>query len=115
MRKPRVVIAGQVPPPMGGQNVMVAHALESLAYSTTVEVVSLPFFFTRDWGEHRRVGLTKVWELAAVLLRLVRIRLRGRIDCLLFPFGGFWLKIPTMKWSRLYYLVPIQDTLRKES
>jgi glycosyltransferase involved in cell wall biosynthesis len=87
-RVARVVVAGQIPPPMGGQNVMVAQALESLGAADDLDVVHLPFHFTPDWQEHRRVGPAKVWELAAVILRLLKIRIGGPVDCLLYPFGG---------------------------
>ncbi len=87
-RVTRVVVAGQVPPPWGGQNVMVAQALDSLRADSDLEILHLAFHFTRDWQAHRRIGLGKVWELIAVILRLIRIRLSGRIDCMLFPFGG---------------------------
>jgi glycosyltransferase involved in cell wall biosynthesis len=84
----RIVVAGQVPPPIGGQNVMVARAIEIFAGEPDFAVEHLPFSFTKDWSSSRRPSLRKAWELVRTLGRLSRIRLRSRIDCVLFPIGG---------------------------
>lgn len=86
--KPRIVIAGQVPPPHGGQNVMIARMLEAFRGDGRFKCEHLSFHFTPDFKEARRGNLSKVFELAAVIIRLLRLRLRGRIDLLIFPAGG---------------------------
>jgi glycosyltransferase involved in cell wall biosynthesis len=84
----RIIIAGQVPPPIGGQNVMIARIVEIFAKEPDFTVEHLPFAFTHNWSTRRRASLRKGWELLRVVGRLSRIRLHGRIDCLLFPVGG---------------------------
>lgn len=88
MERKRVVIAGQTPPPIGGQAVMIARILDDLRAHSSFEVVHLPFYFTRDVRRTRRAGLDKVLELFAVVSRLVGIRASGTIDALLYPVGG---------------------------
>lgn len=87
--KPVVVIAGQTPPPTGGQNVMVARLLEDLRRDDRWHVEQLEFRFTPSFATVRQASLAKVWELLKVYGRLVRIFLRyGRVDLLIYPSGG---------------------------
>lgn len=88
MEKKRIVIAGQIPPPIGGQAIMIARILDDLRRESSFQVIHLPFYFTRNVRRTRRAGLDKVMELFAVLLRLARIRASGPIDALLYPVGG---------------------------
>ncbi len=88
LKKPRVVVAGQIPPPIGGQNIMVQKALTQFTTSNCCEVVHLPFFFTPHVGRARTFDLRKALELLKVIMRLVRIRLSGPIDLILYPSGG---------------------------
>lgn len=85
---PRIVVAGQTPPPMGGQNVMIRRAVELLRSEPSFRVDRLPFHFTMQWATSQRATLAKVVELVRVLGRLLRLRLDGRIDCLIYPLGG---------------------------
>lgn len=88
MKKTRVVIAGQIPPPYGGQNVMIQRAVAQFAANSDCESIHLPFFFTPDVSRARKGGGRKVIELLKTCLRLLRIRLGGPIDILLYPTGG---------------------------
>jgi glycosyltransferase involved in cell wall biosynthesis len=88
VEKKRVVIAGQVPPPIGGQAIMIARILDELHKQSVFEVVHLPFFFTKDVRRMRRAGFDKILEVFAVLGRLARIRATGAIDAMLYPVGG---------------------------
>ena len=87
-RKPRIVIAGQVPPPYGGQNVMIARMLHSFRADGRLRCEHLAFRFTPDFKNVRRGSVAKVWESVMVIGRLFALRLRGPIDLLIFPAGG---------------------------
>ena len=87
-RKPRIVIAGQVPPPYGGQNVMVARMLESFRSDERLDCGHLAFHFTPDFRDVRRGSVQKILELVKVIGRLIALRMRGPIDLLIFPAGG---------------------------
>ncbi len=88
IRKPRIVIAGQVPPPMGGQNVMIARMLEAFRADGRFDCEHLAFHFTPDFKDVRRGRVRKVFELVRVTFRLLALRMRGPIAVLIFPAGG---------------------------
>ena len=88
IKQPRIVVAGQVPPPMGGQNAMVLDLLEKLGATGRARVEHLAFRFTPDTQSARKGQLAKMVELVRVIGRLVKLRLGGSIDLLVFPAGG---------------------------
>ena len=88
-QKPLVVVAGQMPPPTGGQNVMIRRILEELSSNGRWDTVHLPFHFTPSFQSVRRMGLRKITALIAVWIRFLSLVLRfGRPDVLLYPSGG---------------------------
>lgn len=87
-RKPRIVIAGQVPPPCGGQNVMIARLLAEFARTDEFDGAHLAFHFTPDFKTVRQGSVAKLLELVKVIARLLALRLRGPIDLLIYPTGG---------------------------
>ena len=87
-RKPTVVVAGQMPPPLGGQNINIKRVFDLLREEPDLEVKHLRFQFTREWTGARQAALFKVVELVRVFWRALRLRFGGRIDLLLYPAGG---------------------------
>jgi len=87
-RKIRVVIAGQVPPPIGGQNLNIALMLKLMRRQEEFEVDHWVFQFTPQWKVGRQRSWRKVVELFLVIIRLIMLRMRGPIDLLLYPSGG---------------------------
>ena len=71
--KPTVVIAGQTPPPTGGQNVMIARLLEELRRDERWSLEHLEFCFTPSFSTVRQAKFSKVWELLKVSGRLWRL------------------------------------------
>jgi glycosyltransferase involved in cell wall biosynthesis len=88
VERKRIIVAGQTPPPQGGQNLMIAQILGELRRDDSFETVHWPFFFSRDLATMRRVRFGKIAELFRCLWRLIRIRLGGAVDLLLYPAGG---------------------------
>lgn len=86
--QPRIVIAGQIPPPFGGQAVMIGRLVDALSRRPGVRSEHWAFRFTKNPGEARKPGLGKLVELAAALWSLLKLRLRGPIDLLVYPAGG---------------------------
>ncbi|MBB5350811.1 glycosyltransferase involved in cell wall biosynthesis [Haloferula luteola] len=84
----RVVVAGQFPPPIGGQNICIQRMVHLLEKCPGCEVDHLKLEFTRSWSAARRFDAHKVTELFRVLGRLVKLRARGKIDAVIFPAGG---------------------------
>lgn len=88
MSGPRIIVAGQIPPPMGGQNAMILGLLEDLKRLPGVRSGHLKFEFTKNTRSARKGGLGKLLELTKVISRLVKLRLEGSIDLLVYPPGG---------------------------
>jgi len=86
--RPRVVVAGQMPPPIGGQNINVKRVFDLLTATGEFDTCHWRFEFTRSWTEGRKAGFWKVRELFVVLWRLIQLRRAGRIDAIIFPAGG---------------------------
>jgi len=88
-RRPLVVVAGQVPPPTGGQNVMIATLLAELGNDPRYRTEHLAFGFTPDLRRVRQPHFSKLLELAKVYGRILKLLLRhGRADLLIYPSGG---------------------------
>jgi glycosyltransferase involved in cell wall biosynthesis len=88
VKKKRVIIAGQVPPPIHGQNILIGQILDELRSADDFETIHWPFSFSRDLNSLRRIRFGKVIELIRAFWRLLRIRLSGPIDLMLYPAGG---------------------------
>lgn len=91
----RIVIAGQLPPPIGGQNIAIARLIERLnrvrELSPELEIDSVEhweFGFTRAVSEVRRFRFGKAIEVFRCLWRLLKIRAGGPIDLVIYPTGG---------------------------
>lgn len=98
----RIGIAGQLPPPLGGQNLAIAELWKDLLARADIDSVFCPFQFTPTAGQVRRATWHKVWELLKVRKRLMQIKKEGGLDVLLFPVGG----PQTVPLIRDLFLVP---------
>jgi len=67
---------------------MIAQILQELRRDDAFETVHWPFYFSRNLATMRRVNFEKVAELFRCLWRLLRIRLKGDVDLLIYPAGG---------------------------
>ena len=67
---------------------MIEKAIAQFACSDRCEAVHLPFVFTPDVKAARKSDQRKAFELFRVIGRLIRIRMAGPIDLLLYPSGG---------------------------
>ena len=86
--KLRVLIAGQMPPPVGGQNLNVKRFFNYLNEIEDIEVIHWKMEFTKNIGSFRKFGIGKLIELAKVIARLFVIRSKGKIDIILYSTGG---------------------------
>jgi len=102
LRKPRIGIAGQLPPPWGGQNIAISALWKELQLHPEVEAVFCPFRFTPQAGNVRRASLGKVLELFRVRQRLRALAHSRPLDVLLLPVGG----PQTVPLLRDLFLVP---------
>ncbi|MDR1144758.1 MAG: hypothetical protein LBK71_01300, partial [Verrucomicrobiales bacterium] len=94
--KLRIIVAGQIPPPVGGQNLMIEQILRELQSFPNLTCEHLPFYFTPSFRESRRLKFYKILELFLVIHRLIMLRLQGNIDLILYPVGGSHL-VPLLR------------------
>ncbi len=87
-RQLQIVVAGQVPPPVGGQNLNIARILHLLGEEKDFRVRHWAFRFTPQWTQGRQRSWRKLVELVFVWFRLLKLRLGGPIDLILYPSGG---------------------------
>lgn len=102
-QKKRVIVAGQVPPPVGGQNLMIQRTLDQLRLENIWTVEHLPLNFNTSFTRIRAFSLRKVIELFRIAFRLLKLRMKGGIDLIIYPFGGKH-KMPMI---RDMFLLPI--------
>lgn len=87
-RPVRVVVGGQVPPPVCGQHVAVAQVLRHLRDDHRVRVEHLEYRFATDLEQQGRPSVRKVLELGRLLVALLAARRHGPIDVFLHPISG---------------------------
>ncbi len=110
-RRPLVVVAGQVPPPTGGQNVMVAQLIAELGSDSRFRTKHLAFGFTPDFAKVRLPRFSKLVELAKVYWRSLSIlACQGRADLLIYPSGG----PETVPVVRDIFLLPVMRIISKK-
>jgi len=90
MRKLRILVVGQTPPPYGGQAIMIQKLLEG--HYDLVQLYHVRMAFSKDMGEVGKFKFHKIVELLKVILNIVKSFLRFRPDILLYPpsGAGFW-------------------------
>ena len=81
-------MAGQFPPPLYGQNITILDIYNVLTGDEEFVVERLPFNFNFDLKRLRKVSISKIGELFKIVGRIFLLRLKGKIDCLLYPVGG---------------------------
>ena len=88
MKKLRVVIAGQLPPPLFGQSIAIDSLIRDLSSLNDLEVEHWEFNFTKRASQARALGLRKILEVFRALARLARLRFGGPVELLVYPVGG---------------------------
>ena len=84
----KVIVAGQLPPPVGGQNLVIQRIVDLLEESEDIQPHHWKFEFTKTWSQARHPGFWKGMELIRVIGRFIRLSIYGRYDTVIFPTGG---------------------------
>lgn len=84
----RVVVGGQLPPPVSGQHLAAERELAELRSDHRLEVAHIPYRFAETVADQGRASVRKLAGVGVVVGRLVRLRLSGRIDVFLHPISG---------------------------
>lgn len=84
----RIVVAGQLPPPVHGQAIYIEQTLKALSRYPDLQVEHLEFKFSRSMSEIRQPSARKILEAVRIAMKLLHMRFNGPIDLMLYPAGG---------------------------
>jgi glycosyltransferase involved in cell wall biosynthesis len=84
--KRKILVVGQVPPPWGGQAVMIKKLMD--ANLRWIDLQLVPMAFSRDMNEIGRFRPKKLLRLALLIVRVWQARFRKHCDVLYYPPGG---------------------------
>ena len=82
----KILVVGQTPPPIGGQAVMIQQMLDQ-KYDN-IELLHVRMFFSKEMDEVGRVRFSKLFELVAVIVRIILARVRTGARILYYPPAG---------------------------
>jgi glycosyltransferase involved in cell wall biosynthesis len=86
MKRPRIVVVAQTPPPFHGQSVMQQHLVSAPWKWCRLEHIRMQYSWTID--EVGRFSLRKLRHMASVIFRIWLARSAGPIDILYYPPAG---------------------------
>jgi glycosyltransferase involved in cell wall biosynthesis len=98
MRKVKILVVGQVPPPYGGQAIMTQKLLE--AGYPDIELLHVPMHFSQKMGEMGNFNIRKSMEVLVLVVRIFRARLFNSCRILYYVPAG-------LSVSRSFSLLPI--------
>jgi len=110
----RCVIAGQLPPPVHGQNLATERTFNYLRKCHDLQVDFLSLNFNKELGSIRKPSFRKLLELLKAIAALFQLRLQGKIDVLIYPNSGphlvplirdFLLLPPVLLLSQRVYII----------
>lgn len=81
-----IVVVGQIPPPLGGQAVMIKKMLDHPYQAALLH--HAPMKFTKGMDGMGKVSVGKIIEVVAVIFRVVKLKLKTRADVLYYPPSG---------------------------
>ncbi len=84
----RVVVAGKIPPPVGGQNINISRVLRLLGSTGQMQALYWEWGFTRNWQSRRKLNLRKFLGLFLAVFGLLRLRMGEPIDYILYSTAG---------------------------
>ena len=82
----KILVVGQTPPPIGGQAVMIQQMLDQ-KYDN-IELLHVRMFFSKEMDEVGRVRFSKLFELVAVIVRIILARVSTGARILYYPPAG---------------------------
>jgi glycosyltransferase involved in cell wall biosynthesis len=86
MGKVKVLVVGQVPPPYGGQAIMIQKLVE--ASYPDVEIFHVPMYFSPKMGEMGKFNFRKSMEVFAVVARILKARFAHQCTILYYVPTG---------------------------
>lgn len=86
MKRKKILVVGQTPPPYGGQAVMIAKLLQG--DYPGVDLYHVRMSFSKEMDQMGRFQVSKLFHLVGVILKIYRYRFRHGIRVLYYPPSG---------------------------
>lgn len=84
--KKKVLIVGQVPPPFGGQAIMIQYLLD--AHFKNIEKYHVVMRFSRDFGDRGKFSLYKVLHLFRIVINIWFARFKHGANIMYYPISS---------------------------
>lgn len=81
-----IIVVGQIPPPLGGQSVMIKKMLDH-PYQAAI-LHHAPMNFTKGMDGMGKVNAKKILEVVTVIFRVVKLKWKTRADVIYYPPSG---------------------------
>lgn len=82
----KILVIGQIPPPYGGQALMIKRMLDGVYKNTCLHHVKMTF--SKDMDEMGRLGIYKLFHPFSILTRTIYLKFRYNIQILYYPPSG---------------------------
>jgi glycosyltransferase involved in cell wall biosynthesis len=81
--KKKILVVGQIPPPYGGQALMIEYMLN--AHFINVELYHVRMNFSREFNERGTLTFYKIFHLIHIILKTILLKFKHQIDVLYYP------------------------------
>ncbi|WP_428661398.1 glycosyltransferase family 4 protein [Runella sp.] len=83
MKKIKILVVGQTPPPYGGQALMIEYMLK--ADFDNIKLYHVRMCFSREMNERGKMSLYKITHLISIIINTIYLRFRYQIPTLYYP------------------------------
>jgi hypothetical protein len=80
MKKKKIIVVGQTPPPYGGQALMIEYMLD--ANFETIEFFHVRMCFSREMNERGKLSLYKIKHLFDIIFKTIFLKIKHKVDVL---------------------------------
>lgn len=93
--KQSIVILGQVPPPYGGQAIMIERIMKFT--SKFENVYHIKMSFAHDMDDISKFRFWKIGELIRIIIKVFKLKLNNKVDIFYYPAAGGSAKNPVYR------------------
>lgn len=85
-KRTKVLIVGQIPPPIGGQAVMIESLIKG--HYSDVQLFHVRMAFSKEMNKIGKFRISKIFHLLHVIAEIIYVRLRHNVGILYYPPAG---------------------------